>query len=115
MARGPNQAGKAVAVAGRRRWLKAGEIETFEEMIDPSSWKLAVTDHDLTPQAVFRRMEDRVREFGNQRAWAKHLGISEAFVSLVMYGRRPPGRKILNDIGVDIRHAFVDTTWKNKK
>lgn len=115
MARGPgNTAGKAISVAGRRRQMLKGEIETFEEMIDPASWKMDQTQHDLTPQAVFRRMEDRIRHFGSQRAWARHLGVTPGFVALVLYGKRPPGRRILNDIGVEIRHQFVDKTHRSK-
>lgn len=38
---------------------------------------------------------------GNASAWARPLGISQAYVSDVLAGRREPGDKILQALGLE--------------
>ncbi len=43
----------------------------------------------------------RIDEFGNQSAYAEHLGISDAMVSSVVNGKKKPSKVILEDLGYE--------------
>lgn len=54
----------------------------------------------LTEEELRMRMEDRVADFGSQAAWARHLGVSKAFVSHVMNGVSQVTEPMLTDMGL---------------
>ena len=44
---------------------------------------------------------------GSFRLLAAKADVSEAFVSLVRHGKREPGPKLLNALGLDVAYVFV--------
>lgn len=55
----------------------------------------------LSNEQLRQRIEDRISEIGSQSAWARHLGVSKAFVSNVMSGHRQASSKMLSDLGLE--------------
>jgi DNA-binding transcriptional regulator YdaS (Cro superfamily) len=53
---------------------------------------------DITTADVYGRIRNTVRAAGSQRAFAKQLGVSEAFISAVISGVRPPTEPILRAV-----------------
>lgn len=39
---------------------------------------------------------------GLQKEYAKSIGVSSAFVSSVMVGKKPPSKKMLSDLGIEM-------------
>lgn len=54
----------------------------------------------MTYDDVIRLLEKHVADAGTQAAFAKRAGITTAYVTDVLYRRRPAGPAILNAIGV---------------
>ena len=52
-----------------------------------------------TPAALMERIRVQVAIEGSQQAAAKRFGISGAYLSDVLNGRREPGKKLLNALG----------------
>lgn len=57
-------------------------------------------------QAVIDILSDRLADYPSGRQWAIAHGLSEAYLSDVRSGRRIPGRKILQAIGVARVEAY---------
>ena len=51
--------------------------------------------------AIPQKLRQSANQRGSQRALAKELGVSEAYLSDVINGRRDPGRKILKALGLE--------------
>jgi DNA-binding transcriptional regulator YdaS (Cro superfamily) len=49
---------------------------------------------------VYGRIRTAVRKAGSQRAFAQQVGVSDAFVSGVLNGARPPTDAILRQVGI---------------
>lgn len=47
-----------------------------------------------------RRIGDAVARYGSKKAWAAHLGVSDAYISNVCLGKKPPSRRVLDDLGL---------------
>lgn len=53
-------------------------------------------------ESTVRAMIQRACEnFGSQKAFAKHLGVSPAWISDVLRGNRRPGKTILDYLGLE--------------
>ncbi len=55
----------------------------------------------LTEQDIIARLRAAVTQAGSQKAFADLHHISEQYLSDVVRGRREPGRKILDVLGVE--------------
>jgi DNA-binding transcriptional regulator YdaS (Cro superfamily) len=55
----------------------------------------------VSDEQLRERIRDRIAEVGSQGAWARHLGVSDVYVSHVMSGRRRASAKVLADIGLE--------------
>jgi len=51
--------------------------------------------------AVIRKIEKIIEERGTQTAAAEFLGVSSQFLSDILKGRRDPGKKILDSLGLE--------------
>lgn len=54
----------------------------------------------LSRLEVLRQLERRIQEAGSLCGAARDLGISPQYLSWVLSGRRQPGRKVLNALGI---------------
>lgn len=54
----------------------------------------------LTAEAVRAQLVAACAEAGSQRAWAARAGVSQAYLSSVLSGRREPGESILAALGL---------------
>ena len=43
------------------------------------------------------------RNFKTQTAYAKHLGVSNAYLSMMCSGNKEPSKKILSDMGMTLK------------
>lgn len=61
----------------------------------------------LRTEEVLDRLRAACREAGSQTAWAEANGISVAYVSDVVRGRRDPGDSVLRGLGLqrEVRHV----------
>ena len=50
---------------------------------------------------VPQKLRQWAKQRGSQRALARELGVSEAYLSDIINGRRDPGRKILKALGLE--------------
>lgn len=55
---------------------------------------------ELTQPDVVARLREATLLAGSQRAWARAHGVSAAYVSDVLSGRRDPGESILRPLGL---------------
>ena len=53
--------------------------------------------HTTIPQ----KLRQWAKQRGSQRTLARELGVSEAYLSDVINGRRDPGRKLLKALGLE--------------
>ena len=51
--------------------------------------------------AVIKKIEQIIEERGTQKAAAEFLGVSSQFLSDILKGRRDPGKKILDRMGLE--------------
>ena len=51
--------------------------------------------------AVLKKIDQIVEERGTQKAAAEFLGISEQFLTDLRKGRRGPGKKVLDKLGLE--------------
>lgn len=51
--------------------------------------------------AVIKKIEQVVAEHGSQTAAARVLGVSTAYLSDILNGRRDPGKKVLDKLGLE--------------
>ncbi len=58
---------------------------------------------------VVQRLKGECARVGSQRAWAKQAGVSEAYISDVLAGRREPGEAILTVLGLTRQVVYVET------
>lgn len=58
---------------------------------------------------VRKMIRKEVKEFGSQRAFAAHLGVSAAFVNDIVRGNREPSGKVLQHLGLskDVRRVVI--------
>lgn len=54
-------------------------------------------------------LKSRVAEHGTQRKYAESLGVSEAYLSDILNGRREPGKRLLDAVGFE---RVVLYRWK---
>lgn len=57
---------------------------------------------DLTQQQMMDRLNKRVEEAGSQSAFAQEHAISKPYISDVITGRRDPGKKVLEALGLEL-------------
>jgi len=55
----------------------------------------------LTEQQVISQLRAAASQAGSQRAYAETIGVSEAYLSDVLAGRRTPGPKVLTALGLE--------------
>lgn len=55
----------------------------------------------LTKQELIERLKATIAALGSQDAFAQQHSISTAYVSDVLRGRRDPGKKILDALGLE--------------
>ncbi|HDZ73185.1 MAG TPA: hypothetical protein ENH55_10480 [Aurantimonas coralicida] len=55
----------------------------------------------MTMTDVINLLRDECRQEGSQMAWAAANGVSDAYVSDVLLGRRDPGQSILEGLGLE--------------
>lgn len=55
----------------------------------------------LNQNEVIERLRQEAKKLGSQRALAIHYDIGQAYVSDVLSGRREPGKKILDALGLE--------------
>lgn len=55
----------------------------------------------LTKHDVIERLRSAVAQAGSQQAFAERERISTQYVSDVLHGRREPGQKLLDTLGLD--------------
>jgi hypothetical protein len=48
---------------------------------------------------IYAKLRTLCRDAGGQAAWGKKAGVSPAYISDVLNGRKPPGPKILAAVG----------------
>lgn len=51
--------------------------------------------------AVIKKIEQIIEARGTQKAAAESLGVSSQFLSDILKGRRDPGKKILDKLGLE--------------
>lgn len=51
--------------------------------------------------AVIQKIQRIIEEQGTQKGAAELLGVSEAYLSDLLKGRRDPGKKILDKLGLE--------------
>jgi transcriptional regulator with XRE-family HTH domain len=56
----------------------------------------------VTKAVVLQVLEQRVRAVGSQHALALAIGCSDQYLSDILRGRRPPGRKVLRALGYEL-------------
>jgi hypothetical protein len=62
----------------------------------------------MNENTLVERLRKRCDE-ETQRAVAQQLGVSQAYLSDVLAGRRKPGKKILDGLGVERRIVYQPT------
>jgi DNA-binding transcriptional regulator YdaS (Cro superfamily) len=55
----------------------------------------------ITEQQVVSQLRAAASAAGSQRAYAESIGVSEAYLSDVLAGRRAPGPKVLAALGLE--------------
>lgn len=60
----------------------------------------------LTERDVIDRLRAAVHEAGSQKACAEKFGISQMYLSDVLNGRRSPGEKILDALGLEAQIVY---------
>lgn len=55
----------------------------------------------LNEQELIAKLRDVVTRTGSQKDYAQQHGLSEQYLSDVLRGRREPGQKILDALGVE--------------
>jgi hypothetical protein len=58
---------------------------------------------------VLNILDQRCREQGSRLSWAKAHHVSPSYVNTVFSGRREPGKKILDALGITKR---IEYQWK---
>lgn len=53
----------------------------------------------MTQEALLNYISRRAQRLGTRRALAKHLGVSDQYLSDVLTGKREPGSKLLGALG----------------
>ena len=53
----------------------------------------------MTPEEFISYLKDQASVYGSQKAFARHCGVSESFLSDVLRGRREPGATLLECLG----------------
>lgn len=51
--------------------------------------------------AVIKKIEQIIEERGTQKAAAEFLGVSQQYLTDLLKGRRDPGKKILDRLGLE--------------
>lgn len=51
--------------------------------------------------AIIRKIERIIEERGTQKAAAEFLGVSQQYLTDLLKGRRDPGKKILDKLGLE--------------
>ena len=62
---------------------------------------------------VIKTIRRKSAEHGSQRAFAKSIGVSPAYLSDVLKGRREPGPKILDALGITRRATYAPTSGRS--
>lgn len=47
------------------------------------------------------------RNFKTQKAYAEHLGVSSAYLSMVCLGGKEPSKRILSDMGMTLKRSVT--------
>lgn len=61
----------------------------------------AATRPDMTPSQVRKLLDDMADTAGSQKNLAAQLDVSESYLSDVLTGRREPGEKLLEALGLE--------------
>lgn len=66
----------------------------------------------MTDAQVKRVLQQRIKQAGDQRAAALRLGVSPSYLGDVLRGRRAPGPKILEALGLRRRRLGYEVGGK---
>lgn len=70
-------------------------------------------DHTyLTHDELKQELRDRIKSYGTQRAAARAIGVSDAYVSDALTGQRPIGPAFLDWLGYDRVVVYVSRNGK---
>jgi transcriptional regulator with XRE-family HTH domain len=61
----------------------------------------------MNQQQFIKRLQQLIAEKGTQKEAARYLGISAAYLSDILAGKRTAGPKILNKLGLEPRTVYV--------
>lgn len=64
----------------------------------------------MTRATVIRKIEQIIETQGTQKAAAEFLGVSQQYLTDLIKGRRDPGSKILDKLGLESRVIYVSKT-----
>ncbi len=64
----------------------------------------------ITPNDIRAELELACRDAGGQRAFARQVGLSAAYVNGVLTGRMPPGPGVLEPLGLKAVTVYVPLT-----
>ena len=68
----------------------------------------------MSEQEFIDLLKKKAGDAGSGRALSRELGVSAAYLSDVMRGRRDPGPKILDPLGYE-RKVIIEKTVSNKR
>jgi transcriptional regulator with XRE-family HTH domain len=60
--------------------------------------------------AVIRKIEQIIEAHGTQKAAAQFLGVSQQYLTDLLRGRRDPGKKILDKLGLESSVVYTPKT-----
>lgn len=63
----------------------------------------------MTADEVRERVREACRQAGSARAWGRDNDISSPYINDVLLGRRDPGAKILDALGLTKTVDYVET------
>jgi len=62
----------------------------------------------MTHAQLIKRLRAIIAERGNQKEAAAWMGISNAYLSDILAGNRKPGKKVLDQLGLEPRTVYVE-------
>jgi hypothetical protein len=61
----------------------------------------------MTRDTVIKKIQRVIDEHGTQKAAAQFLGVSQQYLTDLLRGRRDPGTKILDKLGLESRVIYL--------
>lgn len=69
----------------------------------------------MTKDDVLDKLRKAVNRLDGQRKWAAQAGVSQQYVADVLAGRREPGQKILDGLGLERVVSYRQATTPRRK